>query len=139
MGRVDRVSQSQRSQNMAAIKSAGTKPEQIVGKIVRGCGSKFKRNVRNLPGTPDLVFPLLQKVIFVHGCFWHQHGRCTSGHIPKSNKKYWRLKLLRNKARDKANRAKLRRLGWKSLVVWECSIGKQQKLEDKIFQFLNSY
>ena len=100
-----------------------------------GMGYRYRLHVGNLPGRPDLVFPSLRKVVFVHGCFWHQHG-CKRSARPTSNIAFWEEKLDRNLARDRASSAALKREGWKVLVVWECAIKDKQKLERKLRRFL---
>jgi DNA mismatch endonuclease (patch repair protein) len=92
---------------------------------------------RDLPGRPDLVFSSSRKVIFVHGCFWHQHRGCIDGRTPKSNTTYWLPKLANNKKRDKKNRSRLATLGWKSLVIWDCQTGDGGKLEQQLRTFLD--
>ena len=104
---------------MAAVKSKDTTPELVVRRLVHSLGYRYRLHVRSLPGTPDLVFPRLRKIINVNGCFWHGHS-CRDGHLPKSAKKYWPKKLLCNKRRDALNDGRLRRMGWRLVVVWEC-------------------
>ena len=107
---------------MAAIRSTGMKPEMIVRSLVHGMGYRYRLHAKNLPGKPDLVFRPRRKVIFVHGCFWHQHPKkaCKDGRAPKSNLGYWSAKLARNVTRDAKNLDDLRLLGWRVLVIWEC-------------------
>ena len=119
-----------RSRNMAAIKSNGTKPEMMVRSITHKLGFRFRLHARDLPGKPDLVFRARKKVIFVHGCFWHQHRKksCKNGRMPKSRVEYWLPKLERNAARDKTNKRQLRQLGWRVLELWECDILKSPEM-----------
>ena len=107
---------------MAAIVSKDTKPELAVRQAVYGMGYRYRLHSKQLPGKPDLVFGKLRKVIFVHGCFWHQHAkaRCLDGRRPKSNTGYWNPKLEGNVARDKRNRVALKKAGWDVLVIWDC-------------------
>jgi len=109
---------------MAAVRSKDTAPEMVVRRLLHSLGYRFRLHRRDLPGKPDIVFPGRKKVIFVHGCFWHQHEECRGSHLPKSNTEYWTPKLLRNKARDASNLAKLKSAGWKCIVLWECELGK---------------
>ncbi len=118
----DVFSAEKRSEIMRAIRGRDMKPERLLRSALHKLGYRFRLSVARLPGKPDLVFPARRKVIFVHGCFWHQHGRCIDGRRPKSNTEYWRPKLERNVERDRENRKALRRLGWRVLVVWECEI-----------------
>jgi DNA mismatch endonuclease (patch repair protein) len=93
-------------------------------------------HIAALPGKPDLVFPRLRKIIEVRGCFWHRHKDCTDSHIPKSRRDYWLPKLRRNQKRDGANLGKLREMGWRVLVVWECEVASSKRLSGKIERFL---
>ncbi|MFT3727605.1 MAG: very short patch repair endonuclease [Terricaulis sp.] len=129
----------QRSAVMRAVKSAGTTPERSVRAIVRelGYGRRYRLNARTVPGKPDLVFGALRKVIFVHGCFWHGHDCKRGARMPKNNAAYWRTKIARNKARDMANRATLKREGWAALTIWECEIGNGLALRRKLARFLS--
>ncbi len=132
----DRLSRERRSENMRRIRSKGTVPELMVRRIVHAAGFRFRLHAPNLPGRPDLVFPRLHKVVFVHGCFWHQHKRCREGRIPGSRRDYWEPKLTRNVERDKAHKAALHRLGWEVMTVWECQLKNSEKIERKILNFL---
>ena len=126
-----------RSANMRAIRSKGTKPEMCVRRFVHGLGYRYRLHVSGLPGTPDLVFPRMRKVIFVHGCFWHMHQICRDGRIPESRRDYWEPKLLGNVKRGRKNLAALRRLGWRPLVVWECELEDPARVQKKLTRFLN--
>ena len=121
---------------MRRILSANTKPELVVRSLAHRLGYRFRLHRRDLPGRPDLVFPSKRKVVFVHGCFWHQHGSCIDGRAPKSNTNYWLPKLTNNKKRDGENRSWLERLGWKSLVIWDCQTGDGKRLKQQIRAFL---
>lgn len=135
----DKLTASSRSRNMAAIRSTGMKPEMMVRSLVHRMGYRFRLHAGDLPGKPDLVFRPRRKAIFVHGCFWHQHGKagCRDGRPPKSNTGYWGQKLARNVERDAANTARLKSLGWKTLVLWECEVLKGgPSLERRIGRFL---
>jgi DNA mismatch endonuclease (patch repair protein) len=96
----------------------------------------YRLHRRDIPGKPDLAFPGRRKVIFIHGCFWHQHPGCREGRPPKSNTTYWLPKLERNQARDKAALEQLASLGWQTLVVWECETTDVRSLTDKMRIFL---
>jgi len=136
---VDKITPERRSKNMAAIRSKGMKPENIVRSLAHRLGYRFRLHRKDLPGKPDLVYPIRNKVIFVHACFWHQHRAqgCVDGRMPKSRPEYWRPKLLGNMARDKKNQAALRERGWEILVVWECETGDERVLAKRIRSFLN--
>jgi DNA mismatch endonuclease (patch repair protein) len=134
---VDTISPGRRSENMRRIRSKGMKPEMQVRRLAQALGYRFRLHVPGLPGKPDLVFSRLRKIIEVHGCFWHQHQGCIDSHIPKSRVDYWRPKLERNQQRDKENIRKLRRLGWRVLLVWECQSGDLTRLRRRVQKFLD--
>lgn len=134
----DILTKIQRSRCMASIKAVDTKPEITVRKIVHDLGYRFRLHSRYLPGRPDLVLSRHHVVIFVHGCFWHQH-KCSDGHIPNSRTDYWGPKLFGNRARDQGNRRRLRKLGWRVLTVWECQTTDYTKLRMKISCFLHGH
>jgi DNA mismatch endonuclease, patch repair protein len=99
-------------------------------------GYRFRLCRKDLPGRPDVVFPRLRKVIFVHGCFWHGHD-CTRGaRVPKQNRAYWLKKVASNRVRDRENLAKLATVGWKSLVIWECATRNERDLNEQVSRFL---
>lgn len=123
---------------MRRIRSRDTTPELAVRSITHRLGFRFRLNRVDLPGKPDLVFPGRRKVIFVHGCFWHMHTHCREGRIPSSRVDYWGPKLQRNIERDIAVRRRLRVLGWKVLVVWECEVKNVVKITSKIGRFLQA-
>jgi DNA mismatch endonuclease (patch repair protein) len=124
-----------RSENMRAIRSRDTIPEMAVRSLVHRLGYRFRLHRRDLPGTPDLVFPARGKVIFVHGCFWHSHA-CKSGLIPKSNREFWLQKLRMNKSRDSKNLEALRQQGWDTLVIWQCELRDGSALRRRVKRFL---
>ena len=109
---------------MSRIRNKGTKPEEKVRKYLFSKGFRYRKNVRNLPGCPDIVLPKYRTVIFVHGCFWHVH-QCERFKWPATNAAFWRAKLNSNAARDELIQEKLRADGWNVIVVWECDIKKR--------------
>lgn len=113
-----------RSMNMSHIRSTNSKPEEIVRKYLFSKGFRYRKNVKKLPGCPDIVLPKYQTVIFVNGCFWHKHD-CPRFVWPSSNQDYWRPKILKNVERDQLSRQELEALGWKVIVVWECELKKK--------------
>lgn len=113
-----------RSKNMAHIRSTDTKPEEIVRKALFSKGFRYRKNVKKLPGCPDIVLPKYRTVVFVNGCFWHKHD-CERFVWPSTNKEYWHKKIERNVERDKACQQDLRNQGWNVLVVWECELKKK--------------
>ncbi len=131
----DKISPELRSANMRQIRDRGMKPEMAVRRMVHAMGYRYRLHRRDLPGKPDLVFGPRRAVIFVHGCFWHQH-ECREGHRPKSNSGYWDAKLHRNIERDAMQVAALQELGWRVLVVWECEVRGHEGLAKRIETFL---
>lgn len=111
-----------RSRVMSAIRGRDTSPELVVRRYLHAQGLRYRLHVRTLPGRPDIVIRRLRTVIFIHGCFWHQHAGCRYATMPKSNRAFWRAKLLGNVARDRRNSARLRRMGWRVLTIWECDL-----------------
>ena len=110
--------------NMSHMRSTNSKPEEIVRKYLFSKGFRYRKNVKKLPGCPDIVLPKYQTVIFVNGCFWHKHD-CPRFVWPSSNQDYWRPKILSNVERDQLSRQELEALGWKVIVVWECELKKK--------------
>lgn len=119
----DNHSKEVRSRNMSHIRSSNTKPESLVRKYLFSQGFRYRKNVRALPGCPDIVLPKYRTIIFVNGCFWHMHD-CPRFVWPSSHEGYWRAKIMRNCERDKQNTEALQRDGWKVIVVWECELKK---------------
>lgn len=127
----------QRSDTMRAIKSKDTAPEKLVRKIVFKMGYRYRLHRDDLPGKPDLVFPGRNKVIFVHGCFWHGHQCARGARLPKQNAEYWSKKINRNMQRDNAHLVKLNATGWKSLIIWECELKNLEQLSNALLKFLS--
>lgn len=125
-----------RSENMRRIRSKNTVPEMAVRRLVHGMGYRYRLHRRDIPGKPDLAFPGRRKVIFIHGCFWHQHPGCREGRPPRSNAAYWLPKLERNQWRDKAALEQLSASGWQALVVWECETKDVDALIERVRVFL---
>jgi DNA mismatch endonuclease (patch repair protein) len=118
----DIVDRATRSRMMSGIKGKNTRPELLVRKYLHSRGLRFRLHVKELPGKPDLVFPKYKVVVFVHGCFWHQHSDCKYATTPSSRKHFWINKLSENVARDSYQIAALEGLGWRVFVVWECEL-----------------
>lgn len=127
-----------RSQVMRAVKSKDTKPEKTVRSLLHALGYRFRLHRRDLPGSPDIVFPGRKAVIFVHGCFWHGHDCKRGTRTPKTNTDYWIKKIARNKARDVETQAKLEAMGWRVLVLWECAIKEREDLTNTLRAFLDN-
>ena len=132
----DRISRIVRSRIMSRVRSKDTKPEMRVRHLAHGLGYRYRLHRRDLPGTPDLVFPGRRKAIFVHGCFWHQHD-CSRGSRPSSNKQFWNAKLRQNVERDNRNISELFAAGWSVLVIWECETKSLTTLSTRITRFLD--
>jgi DNA mismatch endonuclease, patch repair protein len=132
---MDTFSRAKRSEVMSRIRSKDTNPELVVRRLLSSLGYRYRLHRASLPGKPDLVFASRRKAIQVHGCFWHSHY-CLKGRVPKSRLDYWITKLERNKRRDRSNRRKLARLGWKVLTVWECQLADAAKLQRTLERFL---
>lgn len=126
------------SARMRRIRKKDTKPEMVVRRLAHRMGYRYRLHRRDLPGTPDLVFPRLRKAIFVHGCFWHQHDCPLGAKKPSANPGYWLPKLARNVERDAETRAKLAAMGWEVLIIWECETRSPARLPSLIESFLGS-
>ena len=126
---MDNHDKKTRSYNMSMIRSKNTKPEELVRKYLFSQGFRYRKNVRKLPGCPDIVLPKYKTVIFVNGCFWHGHKDCKYFVWPKSNTEYWYQKIESNVKRDKKNRELLKKQGWQVLTVWECELKKGKATE----------
>ncbi len=113
-----------RSRNMSHIRSTNTKPEETVRKYLFSKGFRYRKNVRDLPGCPDIVLPKYRTVIFINGCFWHKHN-CPRFVWPSTNRDYWESKILKNVERDQKNQKSLTELGWRVIVIWECQLKKK--------------
>lgn len=124
-----------RSDTMRQIRSKDTKPELVVRRTLWKLGFRYRLHCKDLPGKPDIVFRGKRKVVFVHGCFWHQHG-CSDSKLPKSNTDYWHPKLRRNVERDAEAVAKLQADGWSVMVVWDCET-KRADLSERLTEFLS--
>lgn len=133
---MDNVSAKKRSEIMSKIQSRDSKIEVAVRKYLFSKGLRFRKNVKALPGCPDIVLHKYKTIVFIHGCFWHRHS-CKYSRIPKTRQKYWTDKLEGNHLRDLKNLRTLRKLGWSCLTVWECKLKENferemTKLEKKI-------
>lgn len=128
----------QRSRTMRAVKGKDTGPEMAVRRMAFQMGYRFRLHRKDLPGKPDLVFPKLHKVIFVHGCFWHGHDCARGARVPKTNAKYWRSKITRNRMRDAVSIAALKAQGWRATIIWECELrrNRPERLRSRLAKFL---
>ena len=139
---MDRMTQEQRHRCMASIKGRDTRPELLVRRYLFACGFRFRVNVRNLPGRPDVVLARFRTVIFVNGCFWHGHAGCRYFVMPKSNTEFWQQKIDRNRQRDQRVIAALRLRGWHCLTVWECQLKpaeRERTLQSLVYTLCHLY
>ena len=120
----DRLSKEERSELMSHIRSTNTKPEVALRRALWRRGFRYRVNVKNLPGSPDIVLPKHRTVVFVHGCFWHGHNGCKEFTVPKTNTEFWVKKVARNQERDQEVWRKLEAKGWSVVIVWECELMK---------------
>ena len=120
----DNRSRESRSWNMSRIPSKDTKIEVQVRKYLFHKGFRYRKNVRKLPGCPDIVLPKYRSVIFVNGCYWHRHPFCKIATMPKTNTEFWQQKFDRNVARDRKHYAELESAGWNVIVIWGCEVQK---------------
>lgn len=135
---MDTLSPDERSHRMSLIRNKDSSAELVVRKMIHRMGCRFRLHRKDLPGTPDLVFPKLRKIVFVHGCFWHRHSdpNCGLARLPKSRLEFWLPKLTKNRERDKQNLSNLISSGWKVMVVWECQLTNLEELERQLKSFL---
>lgn len=133
---MDRVSSAARSKLMASVGQKNTGPEMAVRRPLHSRGFRYRLHRKDLPGKPDLVFPVRKKVIFVHGCFWHGH-ECSKGRLPKCRVDYWKSKIEKNIFRDQLVICELNDLGWSVFVVWQCQLGQIDILSDELLNFLD--
>jgi len=135
---MDKLTPEERSENMRRIRSKNTKPELEVRSLIHRMGYRYRLHGK-LPGKPDMIFSSRKKVIFIHGCFWHQHidGNCNITRIPKSNLDFWIPKLERTKNRDRENLEKLKEMGWDHLIIWECQIKDKEIIRESVIDFLS--
>lgn len=132
----DRLTPERRSWLMSRVHSRDTIPERVVRSLVHRLGYRFRLHRRDLPGTPDLVFPSRRAIIFVHGCFWHRHQGCRKATVPSTRKEFWLQKFARTVNRDATVREALERAGWRVLIVWQCELRDIDALGPRVLVFL---
>ena len=135
---MDSLSPTERSKIMARVRSANTRPELFVRKLIFALGYRYRLHAKELPGHPDIVFRKLRKIIFVHGCFWHRHASCALARFPKSRQDFWIPKLEGNRRRDERSKRALQGEGWKVLTVWECQLKNAERVGERIRRFLDA-
>jgi DNA mismatch endonuclease (patch repair protein) len=132
----DIYSRQKRSDIMSHISGKETKPEILVRKFLFANGFRFRKNVKDLPGKPDIVLPKYKIVVFIHGCFWHGHI-CKRGTLPTTNVEFWTTKIGGNIERDKRNVMELEKQGWKVFVIWQCEIKNIELRDNKLNKLKN--
>ncbi|NJO36914.1 MAG: DNA mismatch endonuclease Vsr [Rhizobiales bacterium] len=133
----DFLTPAERSERMARVRGKHTAPELIVRRLLHGMGYRYRLHRRELPGSPDIVFPSRKKSIFVHGCFWHRHAGCRLTTMPRTHADFWQAKFASNIARDRRNVKALEELGWIALVVWQCETRESYMLAGQFRAFLD--
>ena len=126
-----------RSRTMRAVKGKDTAPEMMVRRLVHSMGYRYRLHRQDLPGKPDLVFPRLRRIIFVHGCFWHGHECSRGARMPKANRAYWQNKIARNSLRDTKSVAALQSQGWQVSIIWECELKDMERVRTRLANFLS--
>jgi len=129
---MDNLTKKQRHLCMSRVRSKNTKPEITVKKILRGFKQRYRAHIYKLPGNPDVVIPKKRLIIFINGCFWHQHKGCKRKAMPKINLRYWKTKLKNNIQRQRNDIKVLRKDGWRVAIVWECEAKNSIKLARRI-------
>ena len=129
---MDVFTKEKRSEIMSRVRCKNTKPEELVRKYLFSKGFRYRKNDKRYPGKPDIVLPKYNAMVFVNGCFWHQHSGCKAAAIPETNSDYWKKKLQKNVERDKQQMETLRNLGWNVIIVWECELSSKVKREQRL-------
>ena len=132
----DIFERAKRSEIMSRIRGRDTKPELVVRRIAHRLGFRFRLHRKDLPGSPDIVFPRYRAIIMVHGCFWHRHPGCKYAYTPKTRVQFWRQKFEGNVVRDRRNERALSERGWRTTVIWECETKNHQAVAARIESFL---
>lgn len=133
---MDNLNKKQRRKCMLNIKNKNTKPEVAVRKALTKTGIRYRLHVSKLPGKPDIVISRRKTVIFINGCFWHQHNNCKKKAMPKSNMEYWKPKLEKNIKKQEEDIKKLKKEGWKVFIIWECETRNMDYLSKQVARFL---
>ena len=128
----DHLTPQARSRNMGKIKQKDSKPEMLLRSVLHRAGYRFRKNVKHLPGKPDIVLPKYRTVIFVHGCFWHRHNCKRGRSVPTARREFWEAKFARNVERDRENVEQLEAAGWRVITVWECSLKKLTEVPEEV-------
>lgn len=134
---MDKFSKEKRSDIMSHVRGKNTKPEEAIRKYLFSKGFRYRKNDKRYPGKPDIVLPKYHTVIFVNGCFWHQHPGCKSATLPETNRDYWKAKLQRNVGRDAVQIRQLEEMGWYVIILWECEISSKSKRKERLISLVN--
>lgn len=134
----DHVTNAIRSRIMGSVRTKNTGPEKAIRAILTKSGYRYRLHRKDLPGTPDIVFPGKRKVIFVNGCFWHGHLGCSKATLPQTRTDYWLPKIAKNRENDKRNQEVLEGMGWHVLTVWQCELRTPIELQSKLASFLDA-
>jgi DNA mismatch endonuclease, patch repair protein len=135
---VDTRTVRKRSEIMSKVRSKDTRPELTVRRLIFGMGYRYRLHVASLPGKPDIVMAGRKMIVDVRGCFWHGHEGCRYGRLPKSREDFWEAKIKRNRERDRLNRARLEKAGWRVLVVWQCELKNPEALKTRLYEFIEA-
>lgn len=133
---MDHLTKKRRSWNMSRIRSKGTAPEVMVRKVLTELGWRYRLHSTKLPGKPDAVISKAGTIVFINGCFWHQHKGCKRQAVPKANKGYWLPKLKRNIQKQEEDIRKLKKADWKVNIIWECETKNEDRLAKKLKKIL---
>ena len=133
----DTLTPLERSRRMSLIRNRDTRPERAVRRLLTDMGYRYRLQYKRVPGRPDVAFPGRRKVIWIHGCFWHRHPGCKNARLPKSRPEFWLPKLEGNRRRDLAAQEAARKMGWRTLVTWECELADSQHLSRRLKEFLD--
>jgi len=125
----------ERSALMRRVRQRDTAPERAVRQLLWATGARYRTNVTDLPGSPDIANQSRKKAVFVHGCYWHHHGGCDHATVPKRNREFWVQKFRRNQERDRRKERALREMDFDVLVVWACELDAPEGLQRRLESF----
>ena len=128
----DNLTPQQRKIAMSRVRGQNTTPEKVVRSLLHRFGFRFRKNVKSLPGTPDIVLPKYRTAIFVNGCFWHGHESCKRATIPNTHREFWVRKISSNVSRDKRSIELLQQAGWRVVTIWQCQLRSQKESEETV-------
>ncbi|RMD90065.1 MAG: DNA mismatch endonuclease Vsr, partial [Calditrichaeota bacterium] len=126
----DFMTPKQRSRAMSKVRGKETEIERTVRSCLHRKGFRFHKNVKHMPGKPDIVLPKYRAVVFIHGCFWHHHSGCAKSKLPETRKEFWKNKIQGNINRDKKNIERLLNSAWRVAIIWECALKRKELVLD---------